>query len=120
MRQHYVHRTLVRMQADADRAALGGAVTMALCGSWDHVGLCRWPHNSRPQDRRDFVALRTVFVAESADEQTIRDRIDEVLCVGSLTAPDGTPTRWRVHASNADSLTDEDNDLAARLSGHPA
>ena len=33
----------------ADRtnpAAVGAAVTTALCGHWEHDGPCRWPHNN--------------------------------------------------------------------------
>jgi hypothetical protein len=56
-----------------------------------------------------------VFVADSADEPTVRSRIGEALKVGSLTGPDGGITRWQVHGSQADRLTDAENELAAQL-----
>jgi len=38
---------VLELAAETDPRAPGGAVTVALCGSWEHDGACRWPHNSR-------------------------------------------------------------------------
>ena len=44
----FAHRCEYRilLEPGSDERAPGGAVTVALCGHWDHDGPCRWPHFS--------------------------------------------------------------------------
>jgi hypothetical protein len=45
MRSAYVHTATLQLGAGTDPAAVG-AVTVELCGHWDHEGDCRRPHNN--------------------------------------------------------------------------
>ena len=51
---------------DGDLAALGGAVTTALCGHWEHDGPCRWPHFTSPEVDDDAVVVTVYFDAPAA------------------------------------------------------
>lgn len=45
-----MHRAELILDDEADERAPGGAVTVALCGHWDHEGPCQWPHNNAIDD----------------------------------------------------------------------
>lgn len=82
-----------------DAAALGGAVTVALCGHWEHDGPCRWEHRttSRPHPEEAGSWLATVqFDASSSEEQQVRDLVRTALGTGSLVGPDGRTTTWQL------------------------
>ena len=70
----YVVAAVLRGE-DVDADAVGAAVTVELCGHWQHEGPCRWPHNSASAGQ----AFRTIFVASEADEREVRTRIERVL-----------------------------------------
>ena len=66
----------------ADRcgsAAVGAAVTTALCGHWEHEGPCRWPHNNAIQQKGATFLFRTLFVAP-ASEETMRAPTSKARC----------------------------------------
>ena len=42
----FVHEATVELADGADPRAIGGAITVALCGHWDHQPPCRWPHHT--------------------------------------------------------------------------
>ena len=71
----WVHEAEIELKADVDPRAVGGAVTVALCGHWDHDGPCRWPHNNEFDGRR----FRTLFVAPDAEEPEVRRRVGSAL-----------------------------------------
>ncbi len=53
----YVAEAEIVLNEGCDPAAVGAAVTVELCGHWEHEGACRWPHNSaiwRIASRRCF------------------------------------------------------------------
>lgn len=86
---------MVALRGDVN--ALGGAVTTALCGHWEHDGPCRWPHHTTSTRAGDEVVVATVrFDAEQPEEQQVRALIREALAGGSLVGPDGTTTTWRL------------------------
>ena len=60
----------------------GGAVTVALCGSWDHDGPCHWPHHNDIDDTAAPARFRTLFVAPAQDGDEVTDRIRAVLDPG--------------------------------------
>jgi hypothetical protein len=62
-----------------DPAAVGGAVTVELCGHWEHEGPCRWPHNSAIDQERDPARFRTLFVADEREAALVRERIETAL-----------------------------------------
>jgi hypothetical protein len=62
-----------------DPAAVGAAVTVGLCGHWEHEGPCRWPHNSAIEIEREPARFRTLFVADEPEAALVRDRIAKAL-----------------------------------------
>jgi hypothetical protein len=81
----------------ADRRAPGGAVTRALCGSWDHDGACRWPHRTEVDDAGGGILAVTVRF-DAADEEIapVRALIEQAFAAGELDGPDGRTSRWRI------------------------
>ncbi len=61
-----------------DPRAAGAAVTVALCGHWEHEGPCRWPHHSAIDADGAPARLRTV-VAPGADAEEVRRRVRAAL-----------------------------------------
>ncbi|MGH2721974.1 MAG: hypothetical protein ACRDJO_10280 [Actinomycetota bacterium] len=78
-RQAFVHAAHLALREGADPRAPGGAVTLALCGLWEHPPPCRWPHNNDLDHRAFPAAFRTVFVAAPGDEGRVRQLIAEAL-----------------------------------------
>jgi hypothetical protein len=81
---------------DGDPAALGGAVTTALCGHWEHDGPCRWQHFTSPEVDGADVIVTVYFDATPEDEAQVRELIRSALSSESLVGPDGTTTTWRL------------------------
>jgi len=115
MKQAFVHSAELVLDTDADPAAPGGAVTIALCGSWDHEGACKWPHHTQVEPLEGRSRVRVVFVAESSDEADIRSQIDGALAGGSCTGPDGRKSQWSVVNSGAGTLTEEEVGMSERM-----
>ena len=116
-RSAYAHEAVLAMDADADVGAPGAAVTVALCGSWDHEPPCPLaPHHSSVEAVGGAVRLRTVFAVEPALEQDVRRLIDAALAAGRLAGPTGLTT-WRVRWSGSSPVHDSESALAGRLIG---
>ncbi|MFE4545351.1 hypothetical protein [Arthrobacter sp. NPDC056727] len=116
MRGAFVHQSTVEMEADGDLDALGAAVTLELCGSWDHPPPCPLaPHHTRHERNGDTVSLRIIFATEPANEAVVRSRIDSALRQGSLTGPDGRTSRWTFLSSGAGELDPSEAAHARRL-----
>src|SRR5689334_23128825 len=93
------HTEVCRVVAlDGDPAALGGAVTTALCGHWEHEGPCRWEHFTSSEVDGGSVVVTVHFDAGPEDEEQVRELIRSALSGGSLVGPDGTTTTWRLEA----------------------
>jgi hypothetical protein len=105
-REAFVHQAELILAGDTDPAAPGAAVTVALCGFWEHEGPCRWPHNNAISAEGTPARFRTLFVAEAADELAVRDLIE-----GGLA----TATGWSVSSSAARPVEASERDLAERL-----
>ncbi len=116
MRGHYVHAASVRMDPDADPGAPGAAITLELCGSWDHEPPCPLaPHHTSPERNGGTVDLRIVFAVEPAREGEVRRRIDKALDSGTLTGPDGVRTNWSLQDSHAAVLSATEREQAKRI-----
>jgi hypothetical protein len=116
MRGHYVHAASLRMDADADHGAPGAAITLELCGSWDHVPPCPLaPHHTSPEWNGNDVELRIVFAAEPAEEGEVRARISKALESGSLTGPGGVTTHWSLLGTRPGVLSDAEREHAKRI-----
>jgi hypothetical protein len=119
VRQAFVHDAVVTMEADGDVRAPGGAITVALCGHWDHEPPCPLaPHRTDAQTSGNQVRLRVLFAAEPAAEAEVRGRIDAALSRGSLTGPDGVTTRWQLRDAHPGLLRDDEAGHAERLIRH--
>ncbi|UKA54622.1 hypothetical protein LFT45_01250 [Arthrobacter sp. FW305-BF8] len=122
LRSAYVHLATVTMDAAQDgmpapdTAALSAAVTLELCGSWDHPPPCPLaPHHTRPEQNGDIVTLRIIFATEPANEALVRSRIDGALRRGSLTGPDGRTSHWALLGGGPGMLDPSETEHARRL-----
>jgi hypothetical protein len=87
-----VHRVL--LDAAGDPRALGGAVTVALCGHWEHDGECRWPHHTSTLDRPGALVVDVEVTCPESDETEVRGLVHDALAAGELVGPDGRRTTW--------------------------
>jgi hypothetical protein len=94
--------------AGADTRAPGGAVTVALCGSWEHEGACRWPHHTAVDLSATPSPVRVVYVVDDDELDHVRTMIDSALASGD---------DWDTVAVREDTLTAEESALAQRLRG---
>lgn len=116
MRQAFAHEAELVMALDADARAPGAAITVALCGHWDHEPPCPLaPHHTQADRIGDRVHVRTVFAATPGSEDAIRQRIDDALGGGKLARPAGVTTNWELRGSRPSSVSTAEQDLAARL-----
>jgi hypothetical protein len=104
----FVHEALLQLAPGTDGAAVGAAVTTALCGHWEHDGPCRWPHNNSIEGAGSGVNFRTLFVASAADEARVRELIERSLRDG---------TGWVVRRTRSRPVSPAEAPLAARLGG---
>ena len=101
-KRHYTHKLnyRLRLSPTADERAPGGAVTVGLCGHWDHEGPCHWPHFSSITEHEDgFHDLLVEFDAPEHEIGTVKAKIDAELNKGHLTGPDGRLSSWEVTLS---------------------
>jgi hypothetical protein len=95
----FAHEVVCRVTGlRGDHAALGGAVTVALCGHWEHDGPCRWPHHTATADDGDEVVVTVRFDAPADDVAVVSRRVHEALTAGTLTGPDGVTASWHTVA----------------------
>jgi hypothetical protein len=115
-RAAYVHEALLAMEAGADVAAPGGAVTEALCGAVAHPPPCPLaPHHTTARAVDDGVAVRVLFAVEPAAEGEVRGRVDRALAAGVCEGPDGRRSRWTLRRSGPGVASAEEREHAARL-----
>lgn len=116
MRQAFAHEATLVMHPYADVRAPGAAITVALCGHWDHRPPCPLAaHNSHAEVSGGQVHLRTVFAAEADSEDAVRQRIEQALSAGRLRGPDGVTTSWELRSSRPAEVSSAEADIAARL-----
>ena len=90
----FVHEATVELVDGADPRAIGGAITVALCGHWDHDPPCRWPHHTDISAAGDHHVVQTAFTVDPADEAIVRQKIVAALESGQQAGPDGRVSRW--------------------------
>ena len=105
VRGHAQHAD-VEFAPDADSRAPGGAVTVALCGSWQHDGACRWPHHTSVDPSVTPSPLRVVYIVADDELDEVRGLIEAALSHG-----DG----WRVVAMHDALLTADEAKQAAKM-----
>jgi hypothetical protein len=89
---------------------VGAAVTIELCGHWEHEGPCRWPHNSAIDSERRPGLFRTVYVADEDEEPDVRARMEKSL---------RSSEEWQVISVRRRAVADDERELAERLNAGP-
>ncbi|WP_433188255.1 hypothetical protein [Actinoallomurus sp. CA-150999] len=116
MRRAFAHDAVVVMEAGGDVRAPGAAITVALCGHWEHEPPCPLaPHQTVAERAGDQVRLRVLFATEPTAETEVRDRIVEALSRSRLDGPDGATTRWRLLSARPGSVREDEREQAERL-----
>jgi hypothetical protein len=106
-RQAYAHDAVLELDDGGDDRAPGGAITVALCGSWEHEPPCPLaPHHTAVTRSGDEVALRLLFAADPGNESRVRALVDDALARGE---------GWRLLRSGASDVRPEERDHAQRL-----
>ena len=87
----------IRLEPGSDERAPGGAVTVALCGHWDHAGPCRWPHRSNIHLEKDgFHRIIVDFQATDDELGMVNTKIEKALYDGRLIGPDNRLSVWAI------------------------
>jgi hypothetical protein len=104
------------MEAGGDVRAPGAAITVALCGRWEHEPPCPIaPHHTAAERIGDEVRLRVLFAAEPAAEAEVRSRIEAALSRTRLDGPDGVATRWQFRSARSGLVRKDEATHAERL-----
>jgi hypothetical protein len=119
-REAFVEQATVEMRHHSDPGAVGAAVTVELCGHWEHAEACQWPHHTSVSENKqdDIVTVRTVFVCAPEEEADVRRRVVAGLTAGELADGPKGPSSWTVVSVSADKLLAKEQALADRLAGH--
>ena len=112
----FAHDAVLALMHGGDDRAPGGAITVALCGSWTHEPPCPLaPHHTGVHRDGDEVTLRVLFAASPDDEARVRALIDEALDRGAGADPEGARTSWRLLRTGPSPVRPEERDHAERL-----
>ena len=115
-RNGLVEEAVVRLTSAAGGVeAVGAAVTVALCGHWDHSGPCRWPHNTSasPADGGAFTVV-TIVIVDVADEPLVRSAIRQAVGAGELPGVEAAGS-WEVVTQRTRPMTPDEARVAGRL-----
>lgn len=116
MRRAYAHEAILVMDDGADLDAPGGAITVALCGGWDHPPPCPLaPHHSRATRADGTVVVRTLFATTPDLEATVREQVGAALADGKQADPAGVVSRWRLVSSRRSDVEADEAAHAATL-----
>ncbi len=97
MRRTFAHNAVVALPSDGDPAAPGAAITLALCGSWDHEPPCPLaPHHTGARRVGAVLRVRILFAADPRRQRAVRQRIAKALATGALRDPGGRTVRWKL------------------------
>ncbi len=113
----FAHEASLVLEPGADPAAPGAAVTVALCGHWEHPGACRWPHHTAvARDARPHLDVRVVFACDPVEEGDVRGRVVAALRAGGVPG-NGDGSRWTVAGQGASPLAPDEQAMSQRLAG---
>jgi hypothetical protein len=112
----FSHQAWLVMGPEMDIGAPGAAITLALCGSWDHSPPCRVPHHVEADRTGSAVRVRVLFATDAANEHRVRQQIDTALRDGRVTDRAGISIYWEFRSSMAAEVNASEIDHARRLS----
>ena len=116
MRVVYAHDAVVRMSPASDPKAIGAAITVSLCGDWQHEPPCPMaPHHTHAEPEASEVRVRTLFAAEPTLERDVRRRIDQALSVGHVQVPEGGMAEWTLVRSQPGVVREDEREHGDRL-----
>jgi len=119
VRVAFAHDAVIAMQAGGSPNAAGAAITVALCGGWDHPPPCPLaPHYTGNASTGETITLRVLFATEPVNEQRVRSLIGEALATGQLAVPDGGVATWQLRSAATGTIRADEEDHAAHLVGH--
>ena len=96
-RYNHLKTYSIRLEKDADERGPGAAVTVALCGHWEHDGSCRWSHySSISQTETGLHRLVVEFDAPANELEEVITRIEAALKAGQLKGPNGRLSEWQL------------------------
>ena len=99
---NFQHSYDLRLASGGDKQAPGAAITVGLCGHWDHEGPCRWPHHSTVTHlQADDFRLTVDVTCKVHERSQVLDRLRQAILGGELVGPDGRLTRWKLLGTNA-------------------
>lgn len=115
MQQAFAHEAILIMEPEADQRAPGAAVTVALCGHWDHEPPCPLsPHRVHADLVDNELHVRVLFATAPEMEGEVRRRIECALS-GQWRCPAGFTTPWRLQESRPSDVLPEEIAQADRL-----
>ncbi|MCV7331676.1 hypothetical protein H7J81_16365 [Mycobacterium cookii] len=107
------------MQTGGSPNAPGAAITVALCGGWDHPPPCPLaPHYVSNVRTGETVTLRVLFATEAENEARVRALIGGALETGRLTGPDGEVATWQLRSASPGEIRADEREHAAHLVAH--
>lgn len=119
MQSAFTHTATVILSDGADATAPGAAVTLKLCGSWNHPGPCPLaPHHTTVSRNADELAVRVVFATGLDQEHRVRDLIIDALSSGQLIGPDGHISTWQLISETPADPHPEEQMMAAEWTSH--
>jgi hypothetical protein len=114
MRAAFVHVAALTLDRGDDLGAPGAAITVALCGHWEHEGDCRWPHHTAVDTVVGAgLTIRTTFASEPDEVDTVRAGISAGLRTGRLDGPHGL-VEWTVTSEGPSVPGPDELAMAAR------
>lgn len=116
MREPFAIEAVLELAPGADPRAIGGAVTLALCGAFTHPGPCPVaPHHTSVEPRDGRTRARIVAACEPGERAAVIATVTASLRAGCVTDPDGVNQRWTLRTCRAVPLLDDERELADRL-----
>ncbi len=116
VRESFAHEAVLKMDRAGDARAPGAAITVALCGHWEHEPPCPLaPHRTDAVRAGDEVRLRILFAVEPERELEVRQLVDGALTEGELVGPDDVLTGWQLQVSGPAVVLPHEAAHAARL-----
>lgn len=111
----FVTEATMTLDADRDPAAIGAAVTVALCGHWEHDGACRWPHHTAVVVSTVRRTVTRTVVTAGSDLVEVERRIEKALRAGTGPGIQGT---WSLLEVARAPLRPDEVELATRIGSY--